>query len=170
MIELESTIFVVRGHRVILDSDLAALYGVSTKRLNEQIKRNHDRFPDDFMFQLEFQEVTSLRSQFATSKGGRRYKPYAFTEHGAVMAANVLNSKVAINASIMLVRTFIKMRMIFAEHADLKKRLVEIERHLAHGFAQHEEELQEIRFLISQLEKPLESSKRRLGFFKDGDG
>lgn len=86
------------------------------------------------------------------------------------MAANVLNSKVAINASIMLVRTFIKMRMIFAEHADLKKRLLEIERRLAHGFAQHEEELQEIRFLISQLEKPLESPKRRIGFFKDRDG
>ena len=170
MIELESAIFVARGHRVILDSDLANLYGVSTKRLNEQIKRNQDRFPDDFMFQLEFQEVTPLRSQIATSKGGRRYKPYVFTEHGAVMAANVLNSKVAINASIMLVRTFIKMSMLFAEHADLKKRLVEIERRFSHGFAQHEQELQEIRFLISELEKPMESSKRRLGFFKDKDG
>jgi phage regulator Rha-like protein len=167
MIELESAIFIARGYRVILDSDLAVLYGVSTKRLNEQIKRNQDRFPNDFMFQVEFQEVMALRSQIATSKGGRRYKPYVFTEHGAVMAANVLNSKVAINASIMLVRTFIKMRVIFAEHADLKKRLSEIERRLVHGFTQHEQELQEIRFLISQLEKPLELSKRRIGFFKD---
>ena len=139
-------------------------------RLNEQIKRNQDRFPNDFMFQLEIQEVTPLRSQIATSKGGRRYKPYVFTEHGAVMAANVLNSKIAINASIMLVRTFIKMRMIFTEHADLKKRLVEIERRFANGFAQHEQELQEIRFLISELEKPMGPSKRRLGFFKDKDG
>jgi phage regulator Rha-like protein len=134
------------------------------------IKRNQDRFPDDFMFQLEFHEVTTLRSQIATSKGSRRYKPYVFTEHGAVMAANVLNSKVAINASIMLVRTFVKMRMIFAEHTDLKKRLVEIERRFANGFAQHEQELQEIRFLISELERPMESPKLRLGFFEDKEG
>lgn len=170
MTELEATIIVVRGQRVILDSDLAALYGISTKRLNEQVKRNQDRFPDDFMFQVEIQEVTPLRSQSATSKGGRRYKPYVFTEHGAVMAANVLNSKVAINASIMLVRTFIKMRMVFAEHSDLKKRLAEIERRQAQGFAQHEQELQEIRFLIAELEKAPEIPKRQLGFFKDKGG
>jgi phage regulator Rha-like protein len=164
----ETLIFVARGQRVILDSDLAALYGVTTKRLNEQTKRNQERFPEDFMFQLEYQELSRLRSQIATSKGGRRYNPYVFTEHGAVMVANVLNSKVAINASIMLVRTFIKMRLIFAEHLDLKNRLLEIEKRLAQGFAQHEGELQEIRFLISQLEKPLaEENKRKLGFRDD---
>ncbi len=86
---------------------------------------------------------------------------------GAVMAANVLNSRIAIDASIMLVRTFVKMRMIFSEHSDLKKRLQEIERRLALGFAEHEQELQEIRFLISQLEKPVEINRRKIGFFRD---
>jgi phage regulator Rha-like protein len=166
MIDIESLIFVARGHRVILDSDLAILYGTTTKRLNEQVRRNKDRFPDDFMFQMEFQEVSCLRSQIATSKGGRRYKPYAFTEHGAIMVANVLNSEIAIKASIMLVRTFIKMRTLFAEHVELKKRLVDVEKRLAHGFTQHEQELLEIRYLISQLEKPIETSKKRMGFYK----
>ena len=94
---IEGSILTIRGQRVILDQDLARLYGVSTKRLNEQVKRNRDRFPKDFMFQLEFQEVASLRSQIATSnapKGGRRYRPYVFTEHGALMAATILNSTV----------------------------------------------------------------------------
>ncbi len=169
--ELETVILTLRGCRVILDIDLAALYGVSAKRLNEQVKRNKGRFPEDFMFQLKDHEVSILRSQFATAKWTmRRTNPYAFTEHGAVMAANVLNSQVAIDASILLVRTFVKMRTLLSEHADLKKRLQEIERRLAQGFAQHEQELQEIRFLISQLEKPLDLKKRRIGFFKDGEG
>lgn len=163
--EIELLIFTLRGCRVILDIDLAALYGVAPKRLNEQVKRNQGRFPEDFMFQLNNQEVGQLRSQFATAKWTmRRSNPYAFTEHGAVMAANILNSQVAIDASILLVRTFIKMRTIFLEHTDLKKRLYEIERRLAQGFAQHEQELQEIRFLIAQLEKPADSKKGRLGF------
>ncbi len=157
----------MRGQRVILDQDLARLYGISTKRLNEQVKRNRERFPEDFMFQLEVQEVASLRSQCATSnapKGGRCYRPYEFTEHGAVMAANVLSSKVAIHASILLVRTFIRMRTMLAEHGELKQRLQDIEKRLAQGFAQHKQELQEIRFLIAQLEKPIERKKSRIGF------
>ena len=162
------TILNIRGQRVILDRDLARLYGVSTKRLNEQVKRNRDRFPEDFMFQLEVQEVASLRSQIATSngsRGGRRYRPYVFTEHGAVMAANVLNSKIAIHASIIVVRTFIRMRTMLAEHGELKRRLQDMEKRLAQGFAEHEEELQEIRFLIAQLERPIEQQrKRRIGF------
>ncbi len=163
--EIEPLILTMRGCRVILDIDLAELYGVSPKRLNEQVKRNRGRFPEDFMFQLNNQEVTQMRSQFATAKWTmRRSNPYAFTEHGAVMAANILNSQLAIDASIMLVRTFIRMRTILFEHADLKKRLLEIERRLAQGFAQHEQELQEIRYLISQLEKPADIKKRRLGF------
>jgi hypothetical protein len=153
---------------VILASDLAELYGVSVKKLNEQVKRNIERFPSDLMFQLEIQEVTNLKSQIATSSwGGRRTLPYVFTEHGAVMAANVLNSPVAIDASIMLVRTFVKMRMIFSEHSDLKKRLLEIEKRLSLGFAEHEQELQEIRFLNSQLEKPIETNRRKIVFFRD---
>jgi len=165
---IEGSILTLRGQRVILDHDLARLYRVSTKRLNEQVKRNRDRFPEDFMFQLEVQEVASLRSQIATSngaKGGRRYRPYVFTEHGAVMAANVLSSKVAIHASIIVVRTFIRMRTMLAEHGELKRRLQYIEKRLAQGFAEHEQELQEIRFLIAQLERPIEQQrKRRIGF------
>ena len=165
---IEGSILTIHGQRVILDHDLARLYGVSTKRLNEQVKRNRDRFPEDFMFQLEVQEVASLRSQIATSngpRGGRRYRPYVFTEHGAVMAANVLSSKIAIHASIVVVRTFIRMRTMLAEHGELKRRLQDIEKRLAQGFAEHEQELQEIRFLISQLERPIEQQKNtRLGF------
>jgi len=165
-IEIEPLILILRGCRVVLDIDLAMIYGVSPKRLNEQVKRNRRRFPENFMFQLNNQEVSQLRSQFATAKWTmRRSSPYAFTEHGAVMAANVLNSQIAIDASILLVRAFIKMRNILSEHADLKKRLYEIECRLAQGFAQHEEELQEIRYLIAQLEKPAKNNKkRRLGF------
>ncbi len=100
---IEAKIILLRGQKVMLDSDLASLYGVSTKRLNEQVKRNGDRFPEDFMFQLSAEETEILRSQFATSngsRGGRRHRPYAFTEHGAVMLASVLNSKIAVEASL----------------------------------------------------------------------
>jgi phage regulator Rha-like protein len=172
-INTESIILTLRGNRVILDTDLASLYGVTTKRLNEQVKRNLARFPEDFMFQLEIQELTNLRSQFATSRsdwGGRRTPPYAFTEHGAVMAANVLNSELAIEASILLVRTFIKMRSLLAEQVELKKRLQDIERRLAEGFKEHENELQEIRFAIAQLEAPQESKKQRIGFEPGAEG
>ena len=133
--DIEALILEIRGHRVILDSNLALLYNVPPKRLNEQVKRNRERFPDDFMFQLTEQEVRSLRSQIATANlAMRRTLPYAFTEHGVVMAANVLSSKVAIDASILLVRAFIKARTLLSEHADLKRRLQEVERLLARGF------------------------------------
>ena len=160
-------ILFLRGQRVILDEDLAAVFGVSTKRLNEQIRRNLERFPEDFLFQLSDQELSDLRSQIATSKegrGGRRYKPYAFTEHGAVMAANVLNSPLAIQASVVVVRAFIKLREAFIEQEDLKRRLAEIERRVAKGFSEYEQELREIRFLISELQKTEAPKKNRLGF------
>lgn len=170
----ESTILTLRGSRVILDLDLAALYGVTTSRLNEQVRRNNDRFPSDFMFQLEIQDVTDLRSQFAISnkegRGGRRTLPYAFTEHGVVMAATVLNSKIAIDASIMLVRTFIKMRSLLVEQEELKRRLQNIERRVAEGFREHENELREIRFAIAQLELPPDSKKQRIGFDPGAEG
>ena len=166
--EIESKIIVVNGQRVILDSDLAKLYGVTTKRLNQQITRNLERFPKDFMFQLSFHEVTDLRLQFATSKGsrgGRRYHPRVFTEFGAVMAANVLNSKIAIDASILLVRVFVRLRETMLENADLKRRLQLLEQRVSKGFSEHEEELQEIRFLIARLEQPADPpKKRKLGF------
>src|SRR5438105_5019967 len=102
---IEQNIIFIRGQKIVLDSNLAQLYGVTTKRLNEQIRRNLDRFPEDFMFQLTFQEVSNLRSQIATSSlvhGGRRYLPFAFTEHGVIMAANVLNSERAIKVSVLV--------------------------------------------------------------------
>src|SRR5260370_26383245 len=109
---IEQRIHTIRGVRVTLDSDLAALYGVPTKRLNEQYSRNRKRFPEDFAFQLTAEEAYSLRSQIATSSshGGRRYRPYAFTEYGALMAANILNSPRAVQMSIFVVRAFAKMR------------------------------------------------------------
>ena len=114
---------------VILDADLAALYGVSTKRLNEQVRRNRERFPEDFMFHLTAQESGTLRSQIATSRshGGRRYLPYAFTEHGTIMAANVLSSERAVRASVQVVRAFVKLRSMLASNAELSRKLAELE-------------------------------------------
>jgi hypothetical protein len=148
--DIDTVIITIHGQRVILDVGLAMLYNVAPKRLNEQVKRNRARFPDDFMFQLEDQEAKILRSQIATAKCTmRRTNPYAFTEHGVVMAANIVSSKVAIDASILLVRCFVKMRTMLSEHIDLKRRLLDVERRLAQGFDQHEDELREIPFLIS---------------------
>jgi ORF6N domain len=127
---IEPFILALRGQRVIIDADLARLYGVTTKRLNEQVKRNPLRFPPDFVFQLTESEVADLRSQFATSKtgaGGRRYRPYAFTEHGAIMAANVLNSQTAVKVSVLVVRAFVRLRQVLAMHHDLAKKLDELE-------------------------------------------
>lgn len=165
--EISSKIRIFRGIRVILDSDLASFYGVTTTRLNEQVTRNLDRFPSDFMFQLSNQEFSNLISQIAISSsrhGGRRKLPRVFTEHGAVMAANVLNSKVAIQASIMLVRVFVKLKEIASEHSEVKRRLYALEDRVARGFSDHAAELQEIRFLIAQLERSPETKKRRIGF------
>ncbi len=127
---IQSHILLIRGQKVILDSDLAGLYGVPTKRLNEQVKRNLDRFPPDFMFALTAEEVSSLRSQFATSnegRGGRRHKPYAFTEHGAIMAASVLNSPQAVRTSIFVVRAFVRLRQVLASNQVLARRLERLE-------------------------------------------
>ena len=120
----------VRSQRVILDVDLAQIYGVTTKRLNEAIKRNSARFPSDFAFRLTRQEVTNLRSQIATSSlyGGTRYLPYAFTEHGAIMAATVLNSPQTVQMSLFVVRAFVKMRDALTGHRDLTRKLEELEK------------------------------------------
>ena len=168
IIAIEKRIHSIRGKRIVLDKDLAELYGVTTYRLNEQIKRNRERFPEDFMFQLTNQELSNWRSQFAISnsavKMGMRRCPYAFTEHGAVMAATVLSSPLAVETSILVVRAFIRIREMLLEHTDLKRRLQDIETKLAKGFAAHESELQEIRFLIAQLEQPVDIKKKRIGF------
>ena len=129
---LEPRIVTIRGLKVILDADLAKIYGVPTKRLNEQIKRNPARFPEDFIFQLTDEENNNLRSQIATSSlhGGRRYLPYVFTEHGSIMAATVLNSPKAIEMSVFVVRAFIKMRETLANNKALALKLTEFEKKL----------------------------------------
>ena len=128
--QIATTIHVLRGHRVMLDADLAVLYGVTTGRLNEQVRRNRQRFPADFMFQLSEGELMVLRSQIAISnagRGGRRYAPFAFTEHGALMLASVLNSRTAVEASIHVVRAFVQLRSTLAAHADLARKLDHLE-------------------------------------------
>ena len=122
-------ILVVRGEKVLLDEDLATLYGVSTGRLNEQVRRNLVRFPSDFLFQLTNQEVRNLKSQFAISSwGGRRKLPFAFTEHGAIMAATVLNTPRAVEVSVYVVRAFLRLREVLATHKELAAKLAELER------------------------------------------
>ncbi|MBU6231852.1 MAG: ORF6N domain-containing protein [Patescibacteria group bacterium] len=115
-------IFFIRGQKVMLDSDLAMLYGVSTKYLNQTVRRNLSRFPSDFMFQIKEEELESLRLQFATSKigrGGRRYSPYAFTEHGVAMISSILHSSRAVEMNILIIRTFIKLREILSSNREL---------------------------------------------------
>ena len=126
---LVNKIYEIRGHKVMLDSDLAELYGVETKRLNEQVRRNLERFPEDFMFQLTENEWESLRSQIATSKtgrGGRTYQPNVFTEHGVLMLSSVLNSPQAIQVNIQIVRIFSRLRFLINERAEIKLEIEEI--------------------------------------------
>ena len=131
---IEDRIFLVRGKKIMLDTELAGLYGVTTSRLNEQVKRNAERFPDDFTFRLTNQEVANLMSQNATSRtgfrkhGGRRKLPLAFTEHGAIMAASVLNSPRAVEVSVFVVRAFVKLRELSVSHKEITKKLDELER------------------------------------------
>ena len=144
----------------MLDSDLAELYEVTTKRLNEQVKRNRGRFPADFMFQLNVEESRRLRSQIATSKarrGGRRYQPYVFTEHGALMLASVLNSEAAIRASIQIVRTFIRLRKLLATHQDLAQKLEQMEE-------KYDAQFKAIFEVIEQLMEPPEQPRKPIGF------
>ena len=163
--QIEPMILTLRGHKVILDKNLAELYGVPTWRLNEQVKRNRRRFPDDFMFQLEIDEVEALRSQNAISKsgrGGRRYSPYAFTEHGAIMAASVLNSPRAVEVSVFVVRAFVKLRQLLASHADLARKVDALEKKYD---AQFKVVFDAIRQLMAPL--PEERPKRRIGFGRE---
>jgi hypothetical protein len=146
----------------MLDADLAELYGVETRRLNEQISRNRGRFPEDFMFQLTAEEFANLKSQFATSSwGGRRKLPYAFTEHGAIMAASVLNSPRAIEISVHVVRAFIHLRELVSSNNELSQKLDKLER----KFAGHDRAISELINTIRQLMSPSASDKKRpIGF------
>ena len=151
----------IRGIRVMLDSDLAALYGVTTKRLKEQLKRNRDRFPDDFAFELTRQEVASL-SYSKKSAGGRRYLPWAFTEHGAVMLASVLNTPVAVEASIRVVRTFVQLRELLIGSKELASKVAELERRSG----SHQAAINTLFEALNQLiEQPAsEEERREIGF------
>jgi hypothetical protein len=160
-------IFTVRGKRVILDSDLAELYDVPTKQLNQQVRRNPGRFPPDFAFRLSPDEWEVNRSQFVTGSEKHRDPrslPFAFTEHGALMAAGVLNSKRAIEVSIFVVRTFVAMREVLAEGGELTRRLDELERALEGRLAKQDQAIAEIFAAIRALMKPTDNRQRPIGF------
>jgi len=162
---IESFIFAIRGQRIIIDRDLAQIYGVKTSRLNEQVKRNKERFPEDFVFQLTREETETWirsRSQIATMKRGQnvKYLPYAFTEHGAIMAANVLNSHLAIQMSVFVVRAFIKIREMVIAHRELSKRIDELEKRLN----VHDEQIQPILRAIRQLKAAPDKPPKKIGF------
>ncbi len=159
---VEGAIYLIRGQRVMLDSDLAAIYGVTTKRLNEQLRRNRKRFPQDFAFQLTTEEFRNLRPQFATSKGrgGRRYFPWVFTEHGAIMLASVVNSDIAVQASVRVVRAFVRLREMVAANAQLAAKLEELERRLD----SHDEAIVDLFAALKRLLEPEPKPKREIGF------
>ena len=165
---IESRIYVIRGQKVVLDADLADLYGVTTKRFNEQVRRNRQRFPSDFMFQITNQEDSVLRSQFATSNkpgsGGRRYRPFVFTEHGAIMAATILNTPKATEVSVFVVRAFTRLREMVASSKELSKKLEELERRVTN----HDAAITSIVKAIRELATPPEPKpRRRIGFISD---
>ncbi len=157
---IETLILLIRGHKVLLDADLAVLYGVTTKRLNEQVRRNRARFPTDFMFQLTSEEAESLRSQIATSKqgrGGRRYAPYVFTEQGVAMLSTVLNSERAIQVNIEIMRAFVRLRQILASNAQLARKLDALEK-------KYDAQFKVVFQAIRELMTPPEPNKRKIGF------
>jgi len=171
---IENRILLVRGCKVLLDADLAALYGVETRRLNEQVRRNATKFPADFMFQLSNQEFGSLMSQFATSKasrGGRRKLPLAFTEHGALMAATVLNSVHAVEVSLYVVRAFVRLRETLAAHKDLAAKLHDLEKKTEALALKHDalatgtrHQFKQVFEAIRELMRPPEPVRKPIGF------
>jgi len=179
MDRIGSVIRTIRGQRVILDVDLARIYGVTTKRLNEQVKRNVKRFPPDFLFQLTAQEAENLKSQIATSSshGGRRKLPYAFTENGAIMAANVLNSPQAVRMSVFVVRAFVQMRELLGSTKDLARQLAALEKKLTGCLDGHETAIVDVlRRMMDILDPPplpeaeVPPSPREIGFHTKESG
>ena len=165
------SILVLRGRRVILARDLAAIYGVTTKRLNEQVKRNAKRFPEDFVFQLTDEESVPLRSQIATStisgRGGRRCRPNAFTEYGAIQAANVLSSPRAVEMGIYVVRAFVKLRELLASNKELARRLDALEARIEKKLAAHGEAITAMLSALRELMNPPAPKRRPIGFTAD---
>lgn len=164
---IEKKIYLLRNQKVMIDQDLAELYGVSTGRLNEQVKRNIDRFPEDFMFQLSRTESEVLRSQIAIIKPERgqhrKYLPYAFTEQGVAMLSSVLKSKRAVQVNIQIMRAFVKLREILSTHKELAQKLKELELKID----SHDQHIQAIFEFINQLIAPPEKPKRKMGFTID---
>ena len=157
---IERAILLVRGHKVMLDADLAALYGVATKALVQAVKRNIARFPDDFMFQLTKEEFDDLRSQNVTSSswGGRRHRPYAFTEQGVAMLSSVLRSDRAIHVNIQIMRTFVRLRRLLASHEELARKLDALER-------KYDQQFKVVFDAIRQMMAPRDPKpRRRIGF------
>ena len=160
---IESKIYLIRGHKVMLDSDLAELYGVETRALVQAVKRNIGRFPQDFMFQLNNQEVITLRSQIVISKsgkGGRRFIPYVFTEQGVAMLSSVLNSERAILVNIAIMRAFVKLREILSVNKELAHKLAQLERKIE----KHDTEIKVIFDAIRQLMAAPEPKEKKIGF------
>lgn len=159
--EIRQKILLIRGQKVMLDSDLARLYGVDTRALNQAVRRNRDRFPDDFMFQLTIDEARALRSQFVILRRGRgrhrKYLPYAFTEQGVAMLSSVLRSKRAVRVNIMIMRAFVRLREMIASHKDLARRLAELEK-------KYDSQFKVVFDAIRQLVEPARSKPRRIGF------
>ena len=159
--QVERNILLIRGHRVMLDSDLAILYGVPTKRLNEQVMRNKKRFPSDFMFQLTAEEVKRLRSQFATLKPGRgqhrKYRPYVFTEQGVAMLSSVLHSERAIQVNIAIMRAFVQLREMIGSNKGLARRLNELEK-------KYDSQFRVVFEAIRELMAEPEPKVKRIGF------
>ena len=166
--DISRAILVLRGHKVLLDNDLAALYGVSNKRFNEQVRRNRNRFPEDFMFQLTAEESRSLRSQFATLKSGRgqhrKYLPYAFTEQGVAMLSAVLRSARAIAVNIQIMRAFVRMRELLTSNRELAEKLDQLEARLEKKLVSHDEAIAAILSAIRELMNPTPPRRRSIGF------
>ena len=164
---VERRIYLIRSHKVMIDEDLAELYGVSTKRLNEQVRRNHKRFPDDFMFQLTKEEAEILKSQFAISRsshGGRRSPPYVFTEHGVAMLSSVLNSERAIEVNITIVRAFIRLRQLLESNEELNRKFAAVMRKLS----THDKYFQVVFSELKKMTEQPASSRKQIGFKRDG--
>ena len=162
---IATRIHLIRGEKVLLDGDLAAQYGVPTRRLNEQVRRNRGRFPADFIFQLSAAEFLDLKSQFATSSwGGRRKLPLAFTEHGAIMAATVLNAARAVEMSVYVVRAFVRMRELISHNKEIAKQLAALERRVDSQDETIVEIVQSIRQLMATPPRPPEPKRRAIGF------
>lgn len=161
-------ILILRGQKVLLDTELAALYGVTTRRLNEQVRRNRSRFPADFLFELTAGEYAHLKSHFATSSwGGRRKLPLAFTEHGSIQAATILNSPRAVEMSVYVVRAFVRLRELLASNKDLGRKLAALERSLVTLDLKVQRQFKEVYEAIRALMRPAPAKRRPIGFTAD---